>query len=250
MNPDLLILSATSVEAASFLTQCPAVSTRSIRAGQAIIAGNIGSVAFDLLITGPGVFNAVHALTAYLAETQYNAKPDLIVQIGIAGVFNQTSLTIGDIAIATGEYYIHTGVESDSVQNDPLPFDLIETDPKSRIGFYSFDPHRVDPLHAILSREGKEKGIAVGKAPFVTVSTITASLDTANQLYTAFSPVMEAMEGAASAHVARLYDIPMVEVRAASNIVGERDRTRWDIDLAVKHMAWACVSMFKENNPV
>lgn len=36
----------------------------------------------------------------------------------------------------------------------------------------------------------------------------------------------EAMEGAAFAHIARLYKIPMVEIRAASNFVGERDKAK------------------------
>ena len=51
---------------------------------------------------------------------------------------------------------------------------------------------------------------------------------------------MEAMEGAASAHVASLYKVPMIEIRVASNFVGERDKTKWDMEKAAKHLVMAC----------
>jgi futalosine hydrolase len=35
------------------------------------------------------------------------------------------------------------------------------------------------------------------------------------------------MEGAALAHVATLYDVPFLEIRAISNAVEDRDFTRW-----------------------
>jgi len=37
------------------------------------------------------------------------------------------------------------------------------------------------------------------------------------------------MEGAAIAHVAALYEIPMGEVRGISNLAGNRDRGAWRV---------------------
>jgi futalosine hydrolase len=42
------------------------------------------------------------------------------------------------------------------------------------------------------------------------------------------------MEGAAVAHVALLYDIPLLEVRGISNMVEDRDLSRWDIPRSVE----------------
>lgn len=206
------------------------------------------------MITGPGVFNAAHALTAYLELSMSNLTPDsnpdskldLVVQIGIAGVFKQTGLKIGDIAIAASEQYIHTGVESDGFPNDPLPFDLIGKEPESRKGLYLFDEIQVEAFYAKLCQEGAVHKINIEKGPFITVSTITASFDSANRIYKVFSPLMEAMEGAASAHIAALYDIPMIEVRAASNFVGERDKSKWDTDMAIDQLGWACCELFDD----
>lgn len=40
------------------------------------------------------------------------------------------------------------------------------------------------------------------------------------KIFSAFSPAMEAMEGAVVAHVAAIYQTPLIEIRVASNQVG------------------------------
>ena len=236
MNPDLLILSATAFEVSHFLTLHPGASKHMTRSGLTLISGKIYHKTYDLVITGPGVFNAAHALTVYLEKSH----PALVLQSGIAGIFRQTGGNIGDIGIATREHYIHTGIQSDRLENLPLPFDLIDACPLTRKGIYLFEKDRVDHTHEILSRSLSSNKINIIKGPFITVSTLTSSLRQVDTLYSTFSPVMEAMEGAACAHVAARYDIPFIEVRAASNYVGERDKSKWDIGLAAKHLGLAC----------
>ncbi|MDA3789118.1 MAG: futalosine hydrolase [Desulfobacula sp.] len=239
MNPDLVILSATHFEISHFLTLHPGDSKRLTRTGQTIITGKVHHKTYDLVITGPGVFNAAHALTAYLEQ----ALPALVLQTGIAGIFRQTGGKVGDIAIATKEHYIHTGVQTDCLENAPLPFDLIDADPLTRKGIYLLEQDRVDHCHEILSRSVLSNKVNIIKGPFITVSSITSSFKQADSLYSAFSPVMEAMEGAACAHIAKLYDIPMIEVRSGSNFVGERDKSKWDVDLAAKQLGWVCACL-------
>jgi futalosine hydrolase len=68
--------------------------------------------------------------------------------------------------------------------------------------------------------------------PFVTVSTVTARDQRAEALIKAYAPIMESMEGAAAAHLARLYDVPFLEIRSAGNRVGRRDKDAWDLPLS------------------
>lgn len=239
MNPDLLIVCATQGEISHFLTLCPSESKQVTRTGLTILSGKVHGKTYDLMITGAGVFNAAHALTVYLEQS----FPALILQAGIAGVFKQTGLHIGDVAVATQEHYIHTGVQTGALENAPLPFDLLEAAPLSRKGIYEFEPETVDHTHDILSRAFSMTRTRIIKGSFITVSTITSSMSRARQLYSVFSPVMEAMEGAACVHIAALYGIPVVEVRTASNFVGERDKGKWDIDLAAKQLGVVCASM-------
>ena len=49
--------------------------------------------------------------------------------------------------------------------------------------------------------------------------------------------VCENMEGAAAAHVSLLYGVPFAEARGISNIVEDRDRSRWDINTACANCA-------------
>jgi futalosine hydrolase len=51
---------------------------------------------------------------------------------------------------------------------------------------------------------------------------------------------MESMEGAAAFHVAALYDVPIIEIRAASNFVGDRDKDRWDFAVACERVRQIC----------
>jgi len=247
MAPDLLILCATLAEMSYFLSAHPPKAERATRTGPRIFSGRLKDNAYDLMITGPGVFNAAHALTMYLEQ----ASPALILQAGIAGVFRETGLDIGDVAVAAEEHYIHTGIATDSPIPAPLPFDLIHGLPASREGRYAFDPDRVAACHERLSRGFEHKGVRTARGLFITVSTLTSSFDQAGRLYSVLSPVMEAMEGAASAHIAALYKVPFMEVRAASNFTGERDKGKWDPERATKHLGEACAHlMVMENQPL
>jgi len=239
MHPDFLILSATQSEISYLTDRFPGDSKRLTKSGLPIISGYIHDTSYDLMITGPGVFNAAHALTVYLEQI----SPSMILQTGIAGVFRQTGLHIGDVAIATRERYIHTGVERDGPEKDPLPFDLIKADPLSRKGIYLFEPDRIDFFRDRLSRALSCHEIKLTKGPFITVSAITSSFEQADRVYSVVSPVMEAMEGAASSHIAALYGIPFVEMRSASNFAGERDRAKWDIIRAAKQLGRVCACL-------
>ena len=65
--------------------------------------------------------------------------------------------------------------------------------------------------------------------PFVTVNTCTGSDTAARDIETRTGGAVETMEGAAIAHVAALYGIPMGEIRGISNPAGNRDRSAWRV---------------------
>lgn len=252
-----LILCATEFEMARFLDQQPLVK-RKTPSGPIVYSGSIEDTPFDCLISGPGVFNTAHALTAYLEHT----RPTLVLDTGIAGAFasfgsgdddaggavgngaissraigsraiGSGAIRIGDVGIAAQEQYLHT-------VNTPascLPFDLIENQPLTRQGIYPVNPELLDVYHGLFTREFAG---SIVRGDFITVSSITASPGHAQKIYNRFFPVMEAMEGAAAFHVAALYGVPLIEIRAASNFVGERDKDRWDFPLACDRVRQIC----------
>jgi len=243
MNPDFLILSATLPEVSYFLDMYPPERKQVTRTGCTLFSGTAEATGFDLLVTGPGVFNTAHALSAYLEHYE----PRLIIDTGVAGVFVQAGGSIGDIGFAVQDRYIHAGVRTERICNGPLPFDLVAGNFVTRQGLYEFDGVMVEKCRKILCSDPETGKNSVLFGGFVTVCAITSSCEQAQEIYNAFSPVMEAMEGAAAAHVAMLYNIPVIEVRAGSNFTGERAGEKWDIRLAAERVARACAALCRES---
>ena len=52
------------------------------------------------------------------------------------------------------------------------------------------------------------------------------------------------MEGAAIAQVCTIYKIPMLEIRGISNIVGERDKRKWNLGLASENCQKLLLKLF------
>lgn len=191
-----------------------------------------------VLITGPGMINASQGITAAIESE----RPDLIIQTGCAGVFRHTGLSIGDVAVASTERDIHLGIESEDPSDPPksLPFRIPGTGKNGDIKIC-----RALSEFCFRSISSSSRDFNVSMGPFITVSTITATDDRASLLERWFSPVMESMEGAATALVAEIYGIPYAEVRAASNFVGKRDRSSWDLPLAFRNASSAISIILK-----
>ncbi|MDD9301491.1 MAG: futalosine hydrolase [Desulfobacter sp.] len=232
----LLILSATSFEVAGLLKRAPKSSGHILKSGQVLYSGLGKEPGWHCLVTGPGGFNTAMGLGAFLDHH----RPDLILDTGIAGAYAPSGLGVGDIALASQEQYFHTGVGIDFLSRIPLPFDLIQGNSKTRKGIYSFDRALVSQwLRRLKGALGQDR-FKIIQGPFLTVSSITRGQDMALAIFQRFSPVMEAMEGAAAAHTAACYGVPMIEIRAASNRAGERDKGAWDIDLACDRLDKVC----------
>lgn len=243
MKNDILIISATPPEIAPLLNLSRVESETISESGRNIIQAEYKSQAFTIMITGPGIVNTAQALTSQIEKH----RPGIIVQIGIAGIFRETGLRTGDIAIAESERYIHAGIEAGPSSPDlaPLPFDLISGSSLTRKGIFPVHPGLATASFKILSNHFSMEKLQVAKGPFITVSTITSSMESAEKLFSIFSPCMEAMEGASAAHVAAIYRIPFLEIRAGSNYVGKRDTSRWNIPLATERASLAAAALIE-----
>lgn len=231
-----LILSATRMEIEPLLKGSSVLNEELSPSGRGLFSCQSRDCPFDILVTGPGVFNACQAAAEHLCRH----RPALILQTGIAGIFPESGLDIGDIGIAESECYIHFGVESTTGLPSPLPFDLIDAHPLTRQGLFPTDPALTEGILGLLKHRLPKQASSLSAGPFVTVSTITATRKTADRINNTHHPLMESMEGAASAHVACCHSLPFIEVRSGSNRVGDRDKATWNIPLAVQR---ACLAL-------
>ena len=242
MTPHPLVTTATLMEAAPLLKEVSILSQAVTAQGRRVIRAKTDQSFFTLIITGPGMVNTAQALTGFLEHE----RPSLVLQTGIAGVFPQSGLGVGDLAVAQSEKYLHTGIDTGDPEPAPLPFNLLEKDPKTRSGLFTLDQKLADQTKHLIKKSLAGESLKVTAGPFITVSAITGNQETAGRIFNLFHPVMEAMEGAAAAQVCRLYGTSFVEIRGGSNQVGERDKNFWNIPLALNRLTKAVVSILQK----
>ena len=162
-----------------------------------------------VVCTGVGAVNAACALTRFL-EREGAAR---VIVCGIGGAYPGSGLAVGSVAWAASECYGDLGAASADGFLDmrSLGFPVIAG---------------ADPIYNIMPLQ-LHSGRA--RVPFVTVNTCTGDNASAFALAARTGAAVESMEGAAIAHVARLYGIPAGEVRGISNPVGNRDRAAWRV---------------------
>jgi futalosine hydrolase len=166
-----------------------------------------------VLVTGVGAVNAAIALTRFLERHGARA----ILSCGIGGTYPGSALQVAATAWADSECYGDLGAASAGGFLDmrALGFPVIA----GASPIYNTLPVGLRPHDAIT-------------LPFVTVNTCTGSDAAAREIEARTRGAVESMEGAAIAHVAALYGIPMGEVRGVSNVAGNRDRGAWRIQEA------------------
>jgi len=236
LNNYTLIAAAVPDELSGLLNRIKSSAVLTI-GGRRIISGFIDKRPVKILITGPGIINNVQALTAVIEKI----RPALIIQTGSAGAFKMSNLGIGDLGIATMEIDAGLGLESreKGAFIEELPFSLLKTDNVNIKNYYPLHDQLINLVYDQLTELCKIKGIGLKKGPFITVSMITATDERAEKLYNWFKPCMENMEGSGAAYLSIYYNIPFFEIRSASNMVGKRNKKKWNFQLSCEHLAWA-----------
>lgn len=181
---------------------------------------------------GMGKTNAAHALTTLLASG--DRKERIVVGFGIGGAFPGSGLSVGDVAVADREIYGDEGSLTPAgwISCEDIRIPLAEVD-----GQRFFNEFPVTGGVASPPPSSTYADFRVASGPFVTVSACSGTDERAAELERRHGAICESMEGAAYAHVATLHGIPWMEVRGISNIVENRDPSRWDIGTAAANAA-------------
>lgn len=174
---------------------------------------------------------------AGLALALHTLEPDNVIQFGIGGTFAEAGLGLGQVAVATREIHLDTGVqlEDDWQGMETLGFPLLE----GHYNTFSTDDELAQTLVAL-----------TGATPcaFGTSETVTGYPALAASLYRRFGVAVESMEGAAAAQVCTALGVPFAELRGISNVVGKRDKARWDIGGAVRAVNQAVLEYLQLQN--
>ncbi len=171
---------------------------------------------FTLAITGVGKVNA--AVVSYHLMLKENWKE--IILFGIGGSYSKTEADIGEVIAATYEIYGDEGV-------------CFEQD--------------FEPLRYVREKfEMKHPPLPIKKGEFITLSCIPGSEKIAQKIKERFpSAICENMEGAAVAHAASFFNKKIIEIRAISNLVGERDKRKWETERAIENLTAKLIELLK-----
>jgi len=181
-----------------------------------------------LAISGIGKVNAAVVSTLLLERF----SPRLVVNIGCGGAYRGSGLQVGGLAVAIAEVYGDEGVLTLDGWHS---LELIGIPSVERKGNrYSNEFPLSMQTATRVFQFAASLGLPVKRGKFITVSTCSGTSNRGDELYSRFGGICENMEGAALAHVALLYDTPMLEVRGISNMVEDRDISKWDIPLSVE----------------
>lgn len=226
MRP-ILILSAVPRELELLLTALEGSRTNE-RGIYPATEGFLGETRLVCCAGGVGKANAAAAATALIE--QY--RPGLLIIAGCGGAYPGSGLAVGDLAVASDELFADEGVETPDGWLDLRGMQLPLYTQKSH-QYYNTIP---------LSRHAAEKamqladthGVRLVRGRFLTVSSCSGTRARGLELSRRHQAICENMEGAASALIALRYGVPCMEIRGISNLVEDRDLSRWDLPRALE----------------
>lgn len=202
----ILLVAATSAELAPFA----AIQNEAVESSKSEIA---------TLITGVGAMACVQSVQYSI----HQKRPDLMIQIGIAGSFDPAE-KLGTAMIVARDRMGDLGVMEQGTFNDLYDLKLADPNEKPYTQGYLKNPKAELPD---LSSFRRCSGITVNE-----ITTEAARIALYRKKYQA---EIETMEGAAFHYVALKNQIPFLQIRGISNHVGERNKKNWQIATALEN---------------
>lgn len=214
----LLLVSATVFEIAPFLQEINAIVEGSI-----LSSHNYKQHKIDILITGVGATHTAFYLGKYLTKPY-----DVVINAGIGGSFAK-KLSIGDVVRIEEDCFADLGAEDDeqflSLEELKLPGTYTIKNQ------HSFKHVSFDKLQTV-------KGI--------TVNTTHGNTSSIEKFTKRINADVESMEGAAFLFACNQSNLPCIQIRSISNYVEKRDRSKWNISLAIENLNKALIDFIHQ----
>jgi futalosine hydrolase len=174
------------------------------------------NLSVEVLITGVGLMTSTYALTKAVSLHQ----PGLIIQAGIAGSFS-SQLALTQVVAVKAEVVGDLGVQTAEGFQSLLNLNLLNGDiyPWQKGQLLNDDQHL------------NETGLPLVTG--VTINEISTSRERMAYYTHTLGAEIETMEGAALHYVGLMEKVPFIQLRAISNFVGERDKSKWEINKAI-----------------
>lgn len=181
-------------------------------------------------VTGVGLLPSSYAIMQLIARLE----PKIVIQVGIAGCFDPT-LVLGTAVTVRREIVADMGVYETNGYHDIFELGLAEKN--------------IPPFEqgAIVNHHDNLIEIAsLPEVSAVTVNEISSSPQKIALFTEKYKADIESMEGAALHYVCAMQEIPFIQIRGISNLVGERDKTKWKIPASMLAATNACINLINK----
>ena len=220
----VLLVSASEMEVKLFLNDCTFIDAQN----DFLKTYKYKTKEFDILVTGQGTTFTTFHLTSLLSHVGYR----LIINAGLAGSLTD-EISVGDVVNVIEEEFADLGIEEEQgfltlfdsgyLKPDEFPFE-------NRI-------LRSDHLPYVANLR-RVKGI--------TTNIVHGRKSSVSEVKSRFRAQVESMEGAAVFYVCRWMGLPVIQVRAISNVIAPYEEAQWDIPLALDNLKLTLLSLLQE----
>ncbi len=164
--------------------------------------------------SGIGVLSSCFSISKLI----YEQKPDLIIQVGIAGTFDK-EVPLSTIVVVKEEVLADTGVEENGNFKDLFDLNLQSEN------VFPFIKKRL-----INNELTRLNFLQLKEVPAITINEISTRLERIEQLKVKYNPAIESMEGASLHYCCLQTSTSFIQIRAVSNYIGERDKGKWELE--------------------
>ena len=181
----------------------------------------------ELLIGGIGQMQTAYSLQKKLGGW----KPELVIQAGIGGAPSQEYT--GKVFAIRSESLADLGALEKTGFKNLFQMGLQEPDQ------FPFHQGKLpNPYNSILEWTNLPllDGVTVNEIKETDLAVMQRNV----------VPFVESMEGAAMHYVCLMEKIPFLQIRSISNIIGNRDKSRWKIEEAVENLHSALVTLIQK----
>jgi futalosine hydrolase len=170
--------------------------------------------------SGVGMLSTAVSLMRLITAYQ----PDLIIQVGIAGTFDQ-NIKLGKVICVESEVLGDMGVEENNNWKDIFDLTLEQKNNTPFINGKLKNPYLKKLNH-----------LQLPAVQSITVNQITTDKNRIQQLTKKYNPVIESMEGAALHYVCNEMELPFLQIRSISNYIGDRNKNNWRLKEAIGNL--------------
>ena len=181
-----------------------------------------GGLQISTFISSPGQVHTLYGLERACG----GGIPDHLIHAGIAGAYNTDKYPMGSVVQITSDAFGDLGVEEKDGRFTPA-FSMGLLPPNTDV-FQDGWLYNEEKNLNLLPDLPRAKGVSVNR--------VSGSAQTIAQMEHWYAPDVETMESAAFFFYCLTHGLSFNAVRAISNKVEPRDRSKWNIPLAIQNL--------------